>query len=192
LAAADAIDTTLLFARIAAGDEAAFGALFTAYAPSLHDYLQGLTKSHASAQELVQNTFIRVWLSRDKLPEIEHPRAWIFTVAANEAYNFLKKQAREEKALEGLARLPALSAGDETLYRELKAAIGEAIGALPERRAEIYKLSREQGMPQQEIAERLGISLQTVKNTLGAALEDIRRHLKDKGLWMLAILFWSS
>ncbi|HVS95098.1 MAG TPA: sigma-70 family RNA polymerase sigma factor [Puia sp.] len=182
-----------LFAAIAEGDETAFRVLFQTYAPRLMTYLVRLTKTEAGADEMIQNTFIRVWLARAKLADIETPDKWIFRLATNEAYSFLRVRARHEEVLAAVRAEggpePVLQPSDTTAYRELKAAIAEAIARLPGRRRQIYLMSRERGMRQQQIADELGIALSTVKNTLGEAMEAIRQHLTVRGLLMLAVLF---
>jgi len=176
--------------QIAEGDEKAFAELFREYGPRLHSYLSGMTKSESGAEELVQNTFIRIWLYRDQLPGLENPKAWIYKVASNEALNYLKRKALETKIIHQLqTNETTLTGNDAVLYNEMKTAIREAVDSLSERRQQVYRMSREQGMKQQEIADALGLSLVTVKNTLGSALEGIRTHLKERGLLMLAILF---
>ena len=177
--------------EVAEGDEKAFEQLFRQYGPQLHSYLSGMTKSVATAEELVQNTFIRIWIARDQLPGIENPKAWIYKIASNLALNFLKRKALETKIISELkaaAPEPHMET-DEVLYNEMKGAINQAVASLSERRQQVYRMSREQGMKQQEIADALGISLVTVKNTLGSALGSIRAHLKERGLLMLAVLF---
>jgi len=176
--------------QIAEGDEKAFAELFREYGPRLHSYLSGMTKSASTAEELVQNTFIRIWLYRDQLPVLENPKAWIYKVASNEALNYLKRKALETKVIHRLQTSEAMVTGnDDVLYNEMKTAIREAVDSLSERRQQVYRMSREQGLKQQEIADALGLSLVTVKNTLGSALEGIRTHLKERGLLMLAVLF---
>ena len=178
--------------QVSEGDEKAFAELFNQYGPRLHSYLSGMTRSVAAAEELVQDTFIRVWISRDQLPVIEHARAWIYRIASNEALNFLRRRALEVRIMRDLEvrnHVPATADTDEVLYNEMKGAIRDAVASLPGRRQQVYRMSREQGMKQQEIADALGISLATVKNTLGMALESIRAHLKEQGLLMLAVLF---
>jgi len=185
------IDERALLLQVAVGDENAFAALFSQYGPQLHSYLSGMTRSMAAAEELVQNTFIRVWISRDQLPAIEFPKAWIYKIASNEALNFLKRRALEVKIINHLQaheHAPQTDT-DDVLYNEMKAAIRDAVASLSDRRQQVYHMSREQGMKQQDIADALGISLVTVKNTLGAALEGIRAHLRERGLLMLAVLF---
>ena len=186
------IDEKILLLQVSEGDEKAFAILFGQYGPQLHSYLSGMTRSVAAAEELVQNTFIRVWITRDQLPGIEHPRAWIYKIASNEALNFLKRRALEAKIFRDLQAQdpgPAMTGTDEVLYNEMKEAIRDAVASLSDRRRQVYRMSREQGMKQQDIADALNISVVTVKNTLGTALESIRSHLKERGLLMLAVLF---
>lgn len=175
--------------RIATGDEAAFSFLFYQFAPRLHSYLTGITGSEASAEELVQNTFIRVWVYRDQLIHVHHPAAWIHRVAANEAFNFLKRKSKEQSVLLEVSRSNEPYAGDDIAYNELKKTIAEAIAALPEKRRRIWRLVREEGLRPAVVAEQLGISISTVKNTLAEGQKNIRDFLEDRGFWMLAILF---
>jgi RNA polymerase sigma-70 factor (ECF subfamily) len=75
---------------------------------------------------------------------------------------------------------------------ELKTIIHTAVDALPEKRQQIYRLSREQGLTHQQIADQLGLSINTVKNQLGMALKTIQEHIsRETGLTLLtiAILF---
>lgn len=178
-----------LIHRIASGDESAFTTLFYQFGPRLHSYLTGLTKSETAAEELVQNTFMRIWLNRYQMPELTNPSAWIYRVASNEAFNFLKRKNIEQKVLHQINPADELSAADDVAYNELKRNVAEAIASLPEKRRKIYQLAREEGMKPAVIAEELGISVNTVKNTLAEAQKNIRDFLTERGFWMLAILF---
>ena len=89
----------ILLQRIAEGDEIAFGQLYRLYVPRLASFLQGLTHSSEITNDLVQETFLQVWLHRDKLPAVEQPKAWIFRIAANITYNFLKRKVCKESLL---------------------------------------------------------------------------------------------
>ena len=182
-------DLLSLVQRIASGDEAAFSSLFYQFGPRLHSYLTGITKSETAAEELVQNTFIRVWLNRYHLPDIQNPSAWIYRVASNEAFNFLKRKGIEQKVLKVIGPADELSNTDDVTYNELKRNVADAIAALPERRRKIWQLAREEGLKIAEIAEELNISVNTVKAALAEAQKNIRDFLSERGFWMLAILF---
>lgn len=180
-----------LFLQIAEGDEAAFGQLFRLYGPKLHSYISKMTGSVATAEELVQNTFIRVWVSRGQLDEIENPNAWVYKLASNEVYNFLRHKKVENRFREHVLHTASDSHEAEDVYfHDMKSAIAEAIHSLPDRRRHIYQLFREHRLSQKEIAEQLGLSISTVKNMLKLAHDDIRGFLEKRGFLMLAMLFF--
>jgi RNA polymerase sigma-70 factor (family 1) len=176
-----------LLIRIADGDEAAFAELFHFYTARLHLHVASLVKSAPIAEEIIQETFLRVWMNRDKLPGIEFPRAWIFSIASNICFNHLRQQLRKEKHLRVLAsraedsqnEIPVL-----TELKEIKTAIHDAVDHLSGQRRLIWLLYREQGLRQSEIASQLNISVSTVKNTIAQSLEFIRKHMRDKGFWI--------
>lgn len=145
-----------------------------------------LTRSAADTEEVIQETFIRLWMSRDKLGDVQTPHAWIYTVAANECYKFLKKKSSREHGLSDLIRADTGSVGDSSVLhalqlKEVNRLIKEAVNQLPHRRRRIYQMSRDEGMKIPEIAAALRISPHTVKNTLVSSLGFIRKYLVAKG-----------
>lgn len=86
-----------LFKMISEGGEQAFTLLFHRYVPRLLLFAQKLTKSEAISENIIQETFLKLWLGRDKLEVIENPSAWIFRIAANECYKVLRRQVLAEK-----------------------------------------------------------------------------------------------
>lgn len=173
--------------RIADGDEAAFAELFHFYTARLHLHVAHLVKSAPVAEEIIQETFLRVWINRDQLPGIDFPRAWIFSIASNICFNHLRQQLRSEKHLrimagnitEGQPEIPVL-----TELKEMRSAIHDAVDHLSGQRRLIWLLYREQGLKQSEIASQLNISISTVKNTIAQSLEFIRKHMRTKGFWI--------
>lgn len=173
-------DEKQLLQRIAQGDEAAFSILFFGYLRVIEPFIRRLTQSAVDTEEVVQETFIRVWMGRDRLEEVKSFDAWIYTIAINECYKWLKKQSRRRgpAVVEGAADISLL---DGLHLKEVKRLIAEAVNELPARRRRIYQLSRDQGMKIPEIAELLGLSPNTVKNTLVASLRYIRKYLALRG-----------
>ena len=180
-------DEKVLLQQIAHGDEAAFSTLFYAYYGSLHPFILKLTRSAEDTEEVIQETFLRLWLSRDKLLEVETPQAWIHTVAVNECYKYLKKRSSRKDGLAGLRSASAEQEqdGEETLHavqlKEVRQLVTEAVGRLPQRRRRIFQMSRDEGMTIPQIAAALRISPNTVKNTLVTSLRTIRDYLAAKG-----------
>jgi RNA polymerase sigma-70 factor (ECF subfamily) len=179
-------DEKNLLQQIAQGDEAAFSTLFYAYLDILQTFIMKLTRSATDTEEVVQETFMRLWMGRDKLAEVRSLHAWIYTIAANECYKFLKKRSSREQGLAPIEKLGEADEGDDTVMegldlKEVHRLIVEAVSRLPAQRRRIYQMSRDEGMKIAEIGERLGISPNTVKNTLVMSLGFIRKYLAERG-----------
>src|SRR5688572_6338462 len=81
-----------LLERIADGDEEAFVIFFKSVSPVLKAHLQRIIKDPYGLMDVLQETFIKIWLNRDKFPSIVHINAYLKTIAANEAFTYLNKQ----------------------------------------------------------------------------------------------------
>jgi RNA polymerase sigma-70 factor (ECF subfamily) len=182
-----------LFAQIANGDETAFGEIYKLYVPQLLPFINNMVRTDAVADEVIQETFLRVWISRDKLTEILEPRAWVFRIASNICYTYLKRHITERSIIESMSGSNEKPAYEETDAVELTRIVKEAVHQLSPQRQKIYRLSREGGLSIQQIADNLGISVPTVKNTITQSLKFIRDYLEDKGysipLVIIVLLF---
>lgn len=177
----------LLFQQVAAGNEAAYTELFHYFSPRLHLYLFRITKQEHIAREFVQESFLRLWMHRHSLTGMEHPESWLFRVAANLAYDHLRKEAirnnLQDKVYAAASPKENDAVDEQAELNDLKRYIRKAVDTLPEKRKEVYLLSREEGLSHQEIAEKLGISTSTVKVQITHALNCIREYLhKETGL----------
>lgn len=182
-----------LLLRVAEGDEQAFRELYDIYERLLRPYLADLTKSESNAGDLVQETLLRVWLNRDRLSSLDHPRAYIYRIAANLAYTWLKNQLVRKRSEKISAEDTQVSDEGETsmTVKAIRHVVRQAVNSMPLQRSRIYLMHREQGMKATEIARELGISVSTVKNTLSQALSHIREEVKNAGyylpVWLLFI-----
>ena len=142
-----------------------------------------LTRSAADTEEVIQETFMRLWMGRDKLQEVRSLHAWIYTIAANECYKYLKKRSTRENGLTALSTQDESDSSvlDGLHLKEVRQLVKEAVGQLPVSRRRIYQMSRDEGMKIPEIATRLRLSPNTVKNTLVTSLKFIRQYLADRG-----------
>jgi RNA polymerase sigma-70 factor (family 1) len=179
-----AYDESALMQQIAEGDEKAFAELYRIYVPLLTPFIYGITKQDVMVEEMIQEAFLRLWMNRDKLAEINNPRGWIFRITANICYTWLKRKITERSIVQGMELKevtdeisPEETVDSKILIHEIKI----AVDGLPPARKKIYQMSREQGMAIPEIATSLGLSTQTVKNTLTKSLQAIREHLQSKG-----------
>ena len=173
-----------LLSRISEGEEAAFSTLFYQYLGRLKPFISKYTKSEADVKEILQETFVRVWLHRDKLLSVDNPSAYIFRIAANQYHLKLRKDLSEQKALGGYKNSmqdAADTTTDNFHSKQLQQLVQEAVRKLPAQRRKIFLLSRQEGLTFREIAAQLNLSPKTVKNTIFAALADIRAYLVAAG-----------
>jgi RNA polymerase sigma-70 factor (family 1) len=182
-----------LFALIAQGNKAAFSKLFDYYEPRIYPFVFKITRSEVLTEEIVQELFIKLWTNREQFPQIEYPRSYIFRMATNRTYNYLKSQSRrvvaESKGMSA-AILEENSTEELINFKETEAIINNAVELLPEQRKKVYILSRRQGLNTEEIAEQMNLSPKTVKNHLTEALRFLKQHLQNSpGTAMALIVF---
>lgn len=171
-----------LFKRIAEGDEGAFREVFHTYNARLYPFILKVVHSESVAEDIIQDTYLRLWTHREEVAQMEHPVSWLFKVASNLSLSLLRSQAAEIRRLQRMKT----TAGDTTeqaiidslSVKELQLLITKAIDQLPPKRQEIYRLSREQGLNYKEIAERLQLSPNTIRNQLVSALKFIRDYIR--------------
>jgi RNA polymerase sigma-70 factor (family 1) len=159
------------------GDETAFAALFGAYRNRIYGIALRLTSSEMLAEEITQDVFLKLWLRREKLSEVEHFRAYLFTITRNHVFDALKAMARTLHLTgEPGADWPDRQSATEDLLvnKEYEAVLREAVDRLPERQREVYRLIREQGWKREQVAKQLEISPETVKVHLKKAVQSIR------------------
>ena len=169
-----------LLALLEQGSEAAFAEVYERFRPQVRRFAMRVAKSNEAADEIVQNVLLKLWNQRDRVSAIKNIHGWLNRVTTNEALDFLKKVARE-KALAGQVWMhmqsePAYAENDYVLKDYLKL-IADVVQLLPAQQQKIYRLSREQYLTYEQIAEELDISPNTVRNHMAAALDNIRKHM---------------
>jgi RNA polymerase sigma-70 factor (family 1) len=170
-----------LFARMAKGDEAAFADIFFHYIPFLQPHIFKMTRSEEVTQDIIHDTFLRLWIQREKLAAVENFRSYIYTISTNKTYDWLKKTANEKKAIAAahIRNIGYANITEETIdFNQSAEFINQAVAKLPPQRKLVFKLSREEGLSHDEIAEKLNISKNTVSNHLTEALRSIKEYLQ--------------
>jgi RNA polymerase sigma-70 factor (family 1) len=182
-----------LFLKIAQGDTAAFKIIFDAYSEELSPFIIKLTRSRETAREVIQDIFLQIWQKKEKLAEVDNPRAWMIRLASNTAINYLRKKASEGRLFEKLSTMTEPIHTPEKILatKEMASLIGQAIQTLPAAQQAVYKLSREQHLTIPEIAHKQGVSPNTAKNQLVSALKNIRQFLEKALQALIVWLFFS-
>ena len=181
-----------MLSKMADGDQLAFRQFFDIYKEKLFTFVYGLTHSKVDAEEVLQDVFLKLWESRSRLKEIDNPQAYIFRMTRNRTLDLLSRIGRDQKLIKQLwANIRMSEEFTEQILqaRESQKLIREAMTELSDRQRKIVELSREEGLSHDEIASKLGLSKQTVKNHLSEALKKIRLYL-DQHSHFLAIVFW--
>lgn len=176
----DHMDDLTLFGLIREGDREAFKTLFhTWYAPLCH-YASHFLNDDEQATEAVQDFFVRLWEKRSSLVVESSLRHYLFRSVRNQCLNLIRQdKVRQLHAIRLQEALLADNAPEEySISPEMLVKIEESIAALPEKRREIFRLNREEGLKYREIAEKLGISVKTVEAQMGAALRSLREKLR--------------
>ena len=186
--AKDNYDDRELLLRIADGDEVAFRELFDKYTPRMRPVIKAIVGTESVVKDLIQDVFLLLWISREKLPDVESPEKWIFRIVHYESYRWLRQQGVRDRAQLQLTNSAAdahpLSNSTEQYFQfqETAAFISQAINSLPPQAKKVYQLRREADMKIEEIAQVLNISPKTVKNTLTRALQAIHAYLEERGI----------
>lgn len=183
-----------LLSRIAEGEEHAFSTLYFRYDTMLYTFLLKLTRSGSTAEELLQEAFLRLWLYRDGLAEVEHPSAYIHRIAANLSHRWLQQQFRHQQMLREQQPPPGAASNpeDSLRWKDLEALVPRIIEDMPEQRCRIYQLHRDGGLSFAEIAEQVGVTACTIRNTITAAIRQIREQLLEAGFSLILLLSLQS
>lgn len=190
------IDKTVL-ADIARSNEKVFEEFVHGLYQKFFPLTVSLIKSASEADDILQEVFLKIWLHRSSLTAIENPLGWICRIIANTASNHLRSRIRREL---NLHRFNSRLAHAEEIESEIDAKftqsmIDEAVSLLPPKRKLVFLLSKKEGLSRKEIADRLHISENTVRNQLAEAIQFIRERLNYKGdltIPSLLILFYIS
>lgn len=184
-----------LLPLIADGNEDAMRALFERFYPRLYYFGYKLIKEETEAQDQAQEALTALWQRRDSFRQasLKEAEAFLFTVVRNRSYNYSKH--RRMKA----ARREEITAGQDLSEDYIEARIVQEdvfnrifreISQLPPAQVTLLKMIYLEGLDTNEIAERLGITPNNVRNQKARALEKVRTLLLKKGLLHLFILFF--
>jgi len=168
-----------ILAKVKKGDHKAFRVLFDIYHAKVYRYLLRFTREQEGAKDLAQKVFIQIWEHRKKIDTSKSFDAYLFTIAHNLAINYLRQKARYVMGSLDDAALALKSDETQDLIdlNELSELARQEIDLLPEKRQIIFKMHFEEVYSQEEIAEKLCLSVHTVKSQLGKGSDKIRKMI---------------
>ncbi len=170
-----------LLQKLKEGDIHALEVIFNKHYSNLSRYLQLLFKNELLVEHIAQDIFIYLWENRENIQIRSSLEAYIYTAGRYKALNQLRNAKLQESIREKIS-----SSNAEDQYEidqdienlELKRLIEHAITMLSPRCQQIFRLSREEEMTYKEIADFLGISVNTVEGQMAIALKKLRSALK--------------
>ena len=169
-----------LILRLIVEGEDAFCELYATYKNRLIYFAMRFLKSREYAEDVFQDTFTVVWQSRRFINPDASFSSYLYTIMRNRILNQLRNAANEEKLKESILS-QALDYTEDTkrevMLNDLKSLISHALQQLTPRQREIFEMSREAQLSHKEIADKLGISINTVQEHISTSLKLIRTYL---------------
>lgn len=171
-----------LLARVAAGDrEQAVTALYRRHGGAVLGYGRRLLGDASLAEELVQETFVRLWQSAPRYdPGRGSVRTYTFAIAHHVGVDFLRRASVRPKLAPGDVMQDGPAVADPTEQLVHAHVVREALDALAPKHREVLELSFDEDLPDKDIAERLGIPTGTVKSRTYYALRALRAELEER------------
>lgn len=179
------IDEHTLVLRLIEGDENAFCELYAAYKNRLIYFAMRFLKSREYAEDVFQDAFAVVWQTRRFINPDTSFSSYLYTIVRNRILNQLRDLANQDKLREQIFSQAVdytNETKDEILVNDLPQFITRALQQLTPRQREIFEMSREQQMSHREIAESLGISVNTVQESISTSLRTLRTYLKKNSI----------
>ncbi len=167
--------------RIKKSDVQAFEILFHQYYGYLCLYATKLISDPIDAEEIVQDFFVKLWEKRESISIEISLKNYLFRSVKNHCINYIQHNKTKIRYTQKVLSEHENSLHENDAYPEFELArkIEESINSLPEKRKEIFRLSRRDGLKYHEIAKKLNISLKTVETQMSLAIKTLRDKLKD-------------
>lgn len=168
-----------LLQLIKEGDKIGLELLFKKYYTALCRFSQLILKDEITSEDVVQEFFIKFWEQRNTL-QVQQVKSYLYRSVKNASLNLLDTSSRTQllSDTQDFNSHDSYNSDTSIVVGELKESIDIAVNSLPPQCKLIFKLSRQEEMSYKEIAEHLDISVKTVENQMGKALQILRLRLK--------------
>lgn len=171
-------------------EETVFRELFEIYKVKVHSYALYITHAESIAEDITQEVFLKLWLHRQSLNEINNIEAWIITITRNLSFNQLKKRAIEQKLSRSAINCDTEENVNEYIsYKDRLNELTQIVSRLPTQQKIIFNLKHNEGLKNEEIACQLNISENTVKSHFYKALSTVRQTLQASPTILIATTF---
>ena len=164
------------------GDEQSFTKLFEVLYQPMVAYLLQYVNKVADAEDIAQNTFIKLWEKKDDLNLTVSLKSYLYSIAYNMFIDNYRKEKKTQTYLDSLKQeaLQSIIEEPEENFQKKMRLIEQTVNNLPKRCRIIFNMHKKQGYSHKEIAKELNISTKTVESQISIALKRIREVFKDK------------
>ena len=180
-----------LVKKLKDGDSFAFEVLFYKYRNKIKGFALKIVPAQIDPEEIVQEVFVRVWLKKDAIDPEKDFQSYLFSIAKHLVLDHLKSAVNRKLYFVGehfQQDLLEEDGLDASISEETEEKLQKLINEIPERRREIFRLSRFEGLSYKQIAERLNISENTVDSQIRNALAFLRKEFRK--IIVLAFLYF--
>ena len=164
-------------------DRVAFYNIYERYCKRLYGFVFRYIKQEDDADEIVQEVFVKLWEARSNIDVYSSFDSFLFTIAYNTTMSLFRKRIKERKYLEYLQSIQQIENApdiiEEIHFNELNSNFQSLLKQLTPRQKEIFLLSREEGLTHEEIAKKLGISVNTVKKHMTNTLTFLKNNINS-------------
>lgn len=174
------------------GDPQAFTYFFHLYYRPLCFFASQLVGSMPDAEDIVKDTYVKLWQKHKDFATPQNIKAFLYITTRNACLNFLRHMQVRESSRKELIYLEEEKGQELVLNQmirtELMQEIYDEIEKLPQKRREVFKMAYLEGMKNDEIATHMNISIHTVKEHKGKALQFLRLRFSDRQIILFILL----
>jgi RNA polymerase sigma-70 factor (family 1) len=182
----------LIVLQLKEGSKDAYQLLFKRYAPRIFAFAMSYLKCREDAEELLQDLFLKIWEIRATLDDSKNIKSLLFKICINLIYDFIRRKNIQQAYLAFAGQNDhsnADSTWHEVIYQDMLNHLNRLVETMPEQRKLIFRLSKEEGLTNDEIAIRLQLSKRTVENQLYRAISFLRERIGQSSLPILLFIF---
>ena len=178
------------------GSEPAFNELYVAYIKPVYKRILFIVKEEEIAEEISQDLFIKVWQKRNEIDPDKSFKSFLYTIAHNLVYDYLRKIARDKQLLSRLM----VNAVDYYMHteevfqaKETQKILSEAIERLPPQGKQVFKLCKIEGKSYEEVSHLMGITIATVNSHMVKSNRFVKEYLcRNLGADVLVLIITIS
>jgi RNA polymerase sigma-70 factor (ECF subfamily) len=180
---------SLLISSLKKGSSKAFDNIYQMYAKRLYAYCLQFTKSPRDSEDIVQDVFVKLWMNREKIRQEDTLRSLLFIMTKHRIINAFHSKINQpvyEEYVNYKGEMSTNDTGQQLEYHEFVEKLEQALKTLPPTQQKVITMSKIEQLSNKEIAAKLSLSEQSVRNQLSVGLKNLKQKL-DKGYFLSVV-----